>query len=154
MKNIKTGLTCKLGQATTAYLSGFFFFFDKWYFCLWRSKLFFVLFFNWNRHKHCHGQNTVKVLYLFRCKWCAAFIVKTCCPPHASPALNVSSFFFYFNLQNVVRAFLSDPVSIPCFFRSHYPLQSSEVKFFLEGGVKNVLLSLRFLKSKTGNYVF
>lgn len=27
MKNIKTGLTCKLGQATTAYLSGVFFFF-------------------------------------------------------------------------------------------------------------------------------
>lgn len=86
---------------------------------------------------------------MVRCFYCENLL-----PPHASPALNVSSFFFYFNLQNVVRAFLSDPVSIPCFFRSHYPLQSSEVKFFLEGGVKNVLLSLRFLKSKTGNYVF
>lgn len=59
--------------------------------------------------------------------------MKTCCPPPL-PSFKRFFFFLIFNLQNVVRAFLSDPVSIPCFFRNHYPLQSSEVKFILEGG--------------------
>lgn len=59
--------------------------------------------------------------------------MKTCCPPPL-PSFKRFFSFLIFNLQNVVRAFLSDPVSIPCFFRNHYPLQSSEVKFILEGG--------------------
>lgn len=61
------------------------------------------------------------------------FYCENLLPPHPSPALNVF-FFFTLTYKILFVRFLSDPVSIPCFFRSHYPLQSSEVKFFGGGG--------------------
>lgn len=84
-----------------------------------------------------------------RCFYCENLL-----PPHASPALNVSSFFFYFNLQNVVRAFLSDPVSIPCFFSESLSFTEQRGEVFFGGGGEKCFTVFAFLEKQDRKLCF